>query len=333
MSEGAAAPTLLRPAEAPPVAAAGRPNPALAETWRKYRGWAARARAVRRGLDRWRLWVLALTVLGAVLATLAVQLQAWFPGDQGSLAALARGLSAASAVAMAAAAYAGRSLLDPATERQWVRTRSLAESCKSEAYRFAAGVQPYQGNEAGAKLLGKLQQLLASGADVPAEEVESTDVASGMPACPLPVEAYVAERVRGQLDGYYRPRAAACERRASWCATCVQGLAAVAAVLGAIGAIYAGSGVEAWVASLGTVAAAVGAYGLGQRYQRLAVTYRITADRLAVRLALWELARQGRGDPAGDAALVLDAEAIMAAENEAWLADFFKEPNAPAAAP
>jgi len=86
---------------------------------------------------------------------------------------------------------------------------------------------------------------------------------------------------------------------------------------GAIGAVHAGSGVEAWVAILGTVAAAVGAYALGQRYQRLAATYRVTAERLAVRLALWELARQRQADSAADAALVLDAEAIMAAENEA----------------
>ena len=53
-------------------------NAALTETWRKYRGWAARARAIRAELDRWRLRVLGLTVAGAVLATLASQLPVWF---------------------------------------------------------------------------------------------------------------------------------------------------------------------------------------------------------------------------------------------------------------
>jgi hypothetical protein len=314
--------------------AAGPTNPALAETWRKYRGWAARARAIRNDLDRWRLRALVLTVLGAALATLAAQLQAWFPADQGGsggAGVLGRVLSAVSAVAMALAAYVGRSVLDPAVERQWLRARALAESCKAEAYRFATRVSPYEGADAGPKLLGKLQQLLASGADVPAVEVDPNEAAKGLPAYPLLVEEYVIQRVRDQIDRFYRPRATLNERRAAVCALWVQGLTGIAAVLGAIGAVH-GGGVEAWVATLGTVATAVGAFALGQRYQRLAATYRVTADRLAVRLALWELAQQGQAERAADAALVLDAEAIMAAENEAWLAEFLKDPSAPATA-
>jgi hypothetical protein len=80
------------------------------------------------------------------------------------------------------------------------------------------------------------------------------------------------------------------------------------------------------------VATAVGAYALAQRFQRLAATYRVTADRLAVRLALWEVTSGATPDPSADRALVADCEAIMAAENEAWLAEFLKDPNAPATA-
>src|SRR4051794_27748778 len=121
-------------------------NAALAETWRKYRGWAARARAIRAELDRWRLLVLRLTVAGAILAPLASQLPVWF-GSTDQIGLLARGLSALSAAAMALAAYSGRSILDPATERQWLRARALGECCKSECYRFAAGVPPYDSDE------------------------------------------------------------------------------------------------------------------------------------------------------------------------------------------
>ena len=49
-------------------------NAALEEMWRKYRGWALRARTVRSDLDHWRLRVLTLTVAGAILATAAAQL-------------------------------------------------------------------------------------------------------------------------------------------------------------------------------------------------------------------------------------------------------------------
>ncbi|TDH59787.1 SLATT domain-containing protein, partial [Dankookia rubra] len=105
-----------------------------------------------------------------------------------------------------------------------------------------------------------------------------------------------------------------------------QALNAAASVLGAVGAIWGAGYVEAWVAVIGTMAAAVGTYALSQRFQRLAATYRVTADRLAVRLALWEVTTLVQPDSAADRALVLDVEDIMAAENEAWLADLSKDP-------
>jgi conflict system pore-forming effector with SLATT domain len=79
----------------------------------------------------------------------------------------------------------------------------------------------------------------------------------------------------------------------------------------------------------GTIAAAIGSYALGRRFQRLAATYRVTADRLDVRRALWEVSTMNGSDPAADRALVVDAEAIMSAENEAWMAEFLKDPTAP----
>jgi hypothetical protein len=213
-----------------------------------------------------------------------------------------------------------------------LRARALAESCKSAAYRFATRIAPYDSADAGQKLLETLQQLLASGADIPAMEVDDVEAAKGLPAYPMSVEEYVAQRVRGQIDNYYRPKALANERHAALCAHWIQGLSAAAAVLGAIGALYGAGQIEAWVAALGTVVAAVSAYALSQRYQRLAATYRVTADRLAVRLALWELGRQQQADPAVDAAFVSDAEGIMAGENQAWLAEFLKDPSASNAA-
>lgn len=304
-------------------------NKALAETWRKYRGWAARARTIRAGLDRWRLLVLRLTVAGAALATLASQLPVWF-GSTDGVGVVARMLSALSAAAMALAAYSGRSILDPATEQQWLRTRALGESCKSECYRFAAGVPPYESADAAPKLLNKLQQLLASGADVPNVEVDEADAAKGLPSYPLSVRDYIDQRIRDQIDGFYRPHATENERKAALYARWGQGVSAGAAMLGAVGAVWGGGYVEAWVAVAGAIATAIGSYALGQRFQRLAATYRITADRLAVRLALWDVTTMEKPDPSADRALVLDSEGIMAAENEAWLAEFMKSPIVPA---
>jgi hypothetical protein len=99
---------------------------ALAETWRKYRGWAARARAIRNELDRGHLWALLLTVAGAAIATLSARWGVWWPGAESE--PVVRLLSAVSAVALAVAAWLSKSVLDPTRERQWVRARSLAGS-------------------------------------------------------------------------------------------------------------------------------------------------------------------------------------------------------------
>jgi hypothetical protein len=117
---------------------------AVIEIWTKYRGWAQRASAIKAGLDRWRLWTLVMTIAGAFLATLAGSLK----GDGASNSLLPQALSAASAVAMAVAAFLSRSMLDPQVEREWIRARSLAEACKSEAFRFATTLPPYDGNDA-----------------------------------------------------------------------------------------------------------------------------------------------------------------------------------------
>ncbi|RVM95935.1 DUF4231 domain-containing protein [Sinorhizobium meliloti] len=309
-------------------------NAALKEMWRKYRGWSMRARILRDALDRWRLIVLSLTVAGAVLATLASQLSIWIgtPGGEGPYRVIPNIVSALSAVSMALAAYFGRSILDPTTERQWLRARALAETCKSESYRFATGTAPYDSVDAGQRLLEKLQQFLVSGADTPAVEVDEEEAIRALPSYPLSIDAYAEERVRDQIDCYYRPKAAENERKATSCAQWVQGISAVAAVLAALGAMSGERHFDIWVAVLGTVSAAIGSHALSQRFQRLAVAYRVTADRLAVRLAIWRITAATQPDGAAGHALVADVESILAAENEAWLAEFLKSTTAPPAA-
>jgi hypothetical protein len=110
-------------------------------------------------------------------------------------------------------------------------------------------------------------------------------------------------------------------------------LSGIAALLGAVGAITAGTGIEAWVATLGAVTSAIGAYALGQRYQRLAASYRVTADRLALRLAAYRLTTQTAPDPALARALVVDSETILVAENQGWMADRLKPTGAIAGQP
>jgi hypothetical protein len=291
---------------------------ALKEMWLKYRGWAARANEVKGGLDRWRWWVLVLTVSAAVLATLAAQIKPFY--DDANV--LPQVISGASAVIMTLVAFIARSMLDPGIEQRWIRARALAESAKAESYRYAARIPPYDGTDSGVQMIEKVESLLTAGADIPVKDEPAEKALESLPNYPLQIEDYIRLRIDDQVDGFYRPKAAQNERNANLCAYATQILSAFAAVLGALGTFYPKSGVEIWVATIGTVTGAISAFALGRRYQQLAATYRVTADRLALRLARWRIQTQQAKSVAADVALVTDIEGLISAENQAWMAEF-----------
>jgi hypothetical protein len=285
--------------------------------WNKYRGWARRARTIRSDLDRWRLRTLLLTVSAA-------QLPGWLP----KLIVVSQGLSAASAVAMALAAWAASSMLDSKVEKDWIRARALAERAKSESYRYAASVPPYDAADASQKLLDKVKELMAEGEDLPAMDAKGEDASKDRPGYPLSVQDYIKIRIDTQV-AWFTERADLNERNGVRSTRAVQVLSALAAVLGALGALGAGAGFAVWVATLSTITTAIGTYALAQRYQRLAATYRLAADRLTLRRTAWNIATQAQPNPAADTALILDSEGISNGETDAWVADFLKKPAAP----
>jgi hypothetical protein len=291
---------------------------ALKEMWAKYRGWSARAGEVKEKIDSGRWWTLILSIAAAFLATLASQVKPYF-GDSSVVPQL---ISGASAVIMAVVAYMSRLLLDSAAEQRWIRSRALAESAKAESFKYAMKVAPYDDNDAGGVLIEKLESLLTSGADIPAKEVAPDKATEGMPCHPLPVADYIKQRIEDQVDTYYRPSAAKNDRYANFAGNATQALSLIAAILGAIGATYPKSSIEVWVATIGTITGAVTAYALGRRYQQLAASYRVTADRLALRLARWRIQPDAARTEAADRALVSDIEGLIAAETQAWMAEF-----------
>jgi protein-S-isoprenylcysteine O-methyltransferase Ste14 len=290
---------------------------ALKEMWAKYRGWAARAREVKDGIDRGRWWTLILSVAAAILATLSSQVKPHF----GAASVVPQVITGASAVIMAVVAYISHLLLDSAAEQRWIRSRALAETAKAESFKYVTKVPPYDGSEAGAALIEKLESLLASGADLPAKDVAPASATEGMPNHPLPIADYIKQRIEDQIDGYYRPRAAANDRKASFATKATQIFSLIAAILGAIGTMYPNSGIEVWVATIGTITGAISAYALGRHYQQLAASYRVTADRLALRLARWRIQTEATRTEAADRALVSDVEAVIAAETQAWMTE------------
>jgi hypothetical protein len=278
---------------------------ALDLMWRKYRGWAKLASEIRADLDRWRVITLGLTVAGALLATLATQLLGRF-ADAG---AIARVLSVASAASMALAAWSANTMIDTVRERNWIRARALAERAKSESYRYVTRVAPYEGDNSSQKLMDRLSELAADGQDLSTPTITDDEAGVGKPNAFLTAQAYVEVRIEQQVSGFFEPKAAANELYAVRFMRLVQLLSGCAAILAALGAYLPEAGIQGWVATLSTVSASVGAYALAKRFQRLAATYRLVADRLRMR-------------EAAEKSLIVDAESILNGENQSWAADF-----------
>src|ERR1700741_3581038 len=111
----------------------------LASVWDKQSVWSQAANNLKQSLFRARTTCLLLTILAAVLATVAVQI-----ASISDLTALtARILAAGAALSMGLVA-----LMQKATNRErvhdWTRARSASEALKAETYTFLAGVAPYR---------------------------------------------------------------------------------------------------------------------------------------------------------------------------------------------
>ncbi|MFD4405021.1 SLATT domain-containing protein [Nocardia sp. NPDC058499] len=117
------------------------------------------------------------------------------------------------------------------------------------------------------------------------------------------------ERVRGQVDRYYRPRAAEMNRRQRRLHKVQLAFTAAAVVLGAISSVFQAGWASAWVATVTTMTAAVTADIAATRYAYQELEFSRTAAELetpaartashprATRkplVAAWRLCRRGR---------------------------------------
>ncbi|MBA3379533.1 MAG: DUF4231 domain-containing protein, partial [Chloroflexia bacterium] len=256
---------------------------ALEHAWGEYRVWAATARRQKADLFAWRLRVLLLTVIGAVLGTLSYQLEHQGDDDRfwdvsvptlGILAGITVGL----------ATYFSREIISPGRERHWVRARSVAEALKSETFRFRTGIPPFHEPGAPETLLKRVDAIEEPARDVQRVALEGTGRRERLPAGPLSMDAYIAERVDDQIERFYIPRARQHETMLRRGRSITLFLGGAAVVLGVVGVTGWTTG---WVAALGTLVAAVGAYLHGGRYQYLIVSYQTTAAQLQTLNARW----------------------------------------------
>lgn len=290
---------------------------ALEHFWAQYKVWDATAVKHQKSLAAWRLRVLLLGVLAAVLGATSDPRAFPWPEGWATWGVPRSAFAAAGGVLLGLVAFLTRELLGPEREGSWLRARAAAEAYKREGYLLAAGAPPYGGPVTRA-LLERGRGILAGVGDLQEESVEEGERLEGMPSCPLSAEGYVAERLDDQIS-YYRRRAG--EHR-----VVVKRVRVLTAVLGvaafALGTLGGGAGV--WLIVVTTVTASLAGYLYANRLQFLVGSYTIAARNLDALRAGWETFGAEADDAERDR-FILDCEAVLSAENQSWITEWARK--------
>ncbi|MFH8349948.1 DUF4231 domain-containing protein [Streptomyces sp. NPDC018045] len=280
--------------------------------WDRQSVWSQAADQAKRAIGRARTVALVLGVTGACAGTAAAQVMAWSDEAGKVLAFLA-------AVAVGLVPLATRRA-GPQQVSDWTRLRSLSEELKSEIYAYLARVAPYRDADAPQTLLDRTERVITDASDLVARTTPFTPRRRALPAV-TDVGSYLELRVTGQVEGYYRPRAARMSRRSAQVRRAELVLAATAAVLGAISGAFGSDWATAWVATVTTVAAAVTAHAAAARYAYQEVEF----SRTAMELESLAARRAGEADAGTDDAFVGQCERVISAQNEGWMAKWLSE--------
>lgn len=257
--------------------------------------------------------VLADTVVIAVFAASAGALADTAPTASRLLAAAA-GLGAAM-VPLLRPAWSGQAL------RNWTRARSVSEALKSEVFLWLAKAGPYRNDPTAAELLHKTSQARADVADLASHRDGIVPEEPSLPPV-HDIASYFSVRVAGQVDAYYRPRAAKLAKVLRRFRRAELGLAVLAAAIGAAAGVVGGSNWSAWIAVITTIGAALAAHVGATRHEYQLIAYQRTAEHLDLLSA--------RAASASDVAeldvLAVSAERLITMENQGWMAKLAEDP-------
>lgn len=279
------------------------------DVWRAQSIWSQAADRSRRSIGHARTATLCASVAAGVLGVAASQLM-------GPSAVLGRVCSFLALLAAGAAPLAARGAA-PDRLREWTRLRSVSEELKSQVYVYLANLAPYRRPDRDAELQRRTDAVQAQAAGLAAAVRGIRPADRPLPPVTGPA-GYVSGRLRGQLDGYYRPKADEMARRARRVERCGVALAALSVLLGATAGAFAAEQAAAWIPVVAAVSASVVSHGASARYAALEVEYSTTADELDRILRWWR-----HLSPATDAEadrLAERTEHVVSVQNEGWMA-------------
>ncbi|MPY49636.1 DUF4231 domain-containing protein [Streptomyces acidicola] len=282
---------------------------AITAVWDQQSVWSQAAGQLKEQVVRARARALALGVTAAALGTAASQTLTWNE-------AVGRVLAFAAAVAAGAAPLMGRRG-GPDRVSDWIRLRAVSEALKAEVYVCLAGVGAYRGNDSGGDLLReRARGFVADGEDLLRHTIGITAVERRVPDV-REVESYVEQRLRLQLQTYYRPRAAYMHRKVRLHERIEFALGGLGAVMAAVAAAWGVEQIAAWIAVAASIGVAVTAHAVAQRYAYQQLEFTRTAQELDRLLERWSAEPQ----PAPEAAdrFVAACEHVISVQNEAWM--------------
>lgn len=292
---------------------------ALEYVWEQYRIFAATSRDYKSRLFSWRLRVLILSIVGAAFGVLCQQSTGWGL-EGGGWQWLPRILGIISAIAIGLATFFGREMLKSERERNWIRSRSLAEEFKSQSYIFAANASPYDATGACDVLLKKTEELLELAKGLTTSSIKDSEKRRGLPPDRLSIDQYIQVRVDDQIN-FYRSRAAEHEKTVSLWRNVSLYFGCIAVLLGALGFTGWTAG---WVGVISSITASIAAYLYSGRYQYLVISYQATARRLELLRTRWLSSGKTDADSDERNLFISECEEAISVENNAWMAEFAK---------
>ncbi len=284
------------------------------DAWSEHVAWSKAATRLKNRRTGARVIVLALTIAGAALQTLAGTL---LEGDVRTYT------GGAGAVALVLVPLLVGYFLKPEETKKWLRARSISEGIKSKVYTFRAlgSMTPVD------ELKKDVRDIRGWGKDL--ERIRSgIDPGNDTPPGELDSDAYLRLRVLQQIDNYYLPKAKWHASRAELFRWLEIALGIAAAVLGVI-ATYVADPASAgpWVAVLTTIGGSIAAYAASSRYDFQATTFFATAQQLK------DLTHDWSDGTLEWPELVRSCEEVISAENRAWMAKLEETQEPPADAP
>ncbi len=295
-------------------------NDALLATWQEQARWSAIAGKLKRRLVNWRRAILLSLIVAAVLAALA--------GHIDSNAGLQTGLGVTSVVVVVAVPFVRAAVLSKGAFQNWTRARSASEALKQEVYEYLTGTGTYRDASGRDRALdaataGIVERVADLGEIVPLGDARRRPAPE-----PMDPATYLQDRVKSQLENYYRPKAAVMARRERALRRWEWILAGVAVLAVVVTAAAGWSSAIGWIGVVTTTSGSLLAHREAERYEYLAISYTVTAKRLEAVHAHWLAAINDHTlHPAEEDRLVTEAEDAISVENQAWMATWIDAPR------